>query len=159
MVYIVVMMVGCVADQLLKFWVVDNLHVGQLIELIPGLVGITYRKNTGMSFSLLSDHTVMLAVVSVVAVPIIIWLITKKKWFNNFERLCLAIALGGVIGNGIDRVCRGFVVDMIEPLFINFAVFNIADICINIGALMFCISYVVRSFRADWQPPGGSEKR
>ena len=149
MLYFLTAVVACGLDQLLKFWTIGNIALGEQVSFIPGILGLTYYRNTGMAFSMLSEHTWVLAGLSVIAIPVLGWLITRKNWFTRWERWCIALALGGVAGNAIDRVFRCFVVDMLEPLFVNFAVFNIADACINVGAILFCVSYIVRAFRDD----------
>ncbi len=149
MIYILTALIFCGLDQLVKLWTVNNIALGESVAFIPGVLGLTYYRNTGMAFSLLSEHTWLLAALSVAAIPVLAFLICKKKWFTKAERWCIALALGGVIGNAIDRVFRGYVVDMLEPLFVNFAVFNIADACINVGAVLFCLLYIIRMFRED----------
>ena len=147
-----------VLDQLTKLWTVENIALGQQVEFIPGVLGLTYFRNTGMALSLLSEHTWVLAALSVVSLPVLGWLLTRKKWFTRWERFAIALVMGGAAGNAVDRVFRGYVVDMLEPLFINFAVFNIADAFINVGAILFCLLYIIRAFKDDgWKRSGGSE--
>ena len=147
--YFLTALCAVVLDQLLKLWTVENIALGQQLDFIPGVLGLTYFRNTGMAFSLLSEHTWILAVLSVVSIPVLGWLLTKKKWFTRWERFAIALVMGGAAGNAVDRVFRGYVVDMLEPLFVNFAVFNIADACINVGAILFCLLYIIRAFRDD----------
>lgn len=128
-------------DQLSKGLTVAYIELGDKITLIPGVVGLTHTRNTGMAFSMLSNTGWLLAAVSAVMVVVLIIVLFKGK-FTKFERVCLAMAIGGAIGNGIDRALYGYVVDMIEVLFFDFAIFNFADCCIVVGCILFAFSYL-----------------
>ena len=148
MLYILLAAVLCGADQLFKHWVSGTTPLGGTMDLIPGVLGLTHVRNTGMAFSMLSRHTWLLAVVSAVVALLLIWLILKGK-LTGWEKMALALVLGGDVGNLIDRVFLGYVVDMINPEFVRFAVFNLADSFIDVGAVLFCVLYIVRSFREE----------
>ncbi len=148
MLYLLLAAILCGIDQLFKFWVVRTIPLDGYVELIPGFVGLTHIRNTGMAFSMLSEHTWLLATVSGVVALLLIWLILKGK-LTGWEKMALALVLGGDVGNLIDRVFLGYVVDMINPEFVRFAVFNLADSFIDVGAVLFCVLYIVRSFREE----------
>ncbi|MBQ2661452.1 MAG: signal peptidase II [Clostridia bacterium] len=102
--------------------------------LIDGVLNLTYVKNTGASFGMLSGARWFFIVLTVVACGFIIYfLIRERKTMHTFMKISVSLILSGALGNLIDRVFLGYVRDMIEPAFINFAIFNIADCAITLG--------------------------
>ena len=126
-------------DQLTKLWVITGL-LDRVITVIPGVLDFEYVKNTGAAFGWFSEGTAILAALSVVMSIVIIFVLIKyRKSEGRFFAISLAMILGGAIGNLIDRVARGYVVDFIEPTFVNFAVFNVADCFVTIGTACIVI--------------------
>ena len=118
------------------------------ITLIPGVIGLKYAENQGAAFSMLSGAPRILGAVSlIVIIGGYIWL--QKKDIAAFPLTALALMAGGASGNMFDRLIRGFVPDMIETLFMNFPVFNVADSCLVIGCVMMMISLLFRA--DDWK--------
>ena len=139
MVYFILAFLIVLADQASKYIITLQFAGGGQFDLLPGILRITYITNTGGAFSMFSEHTMALAIVSaVVCVIIIVLMITLRK--ARLAKLALGFILGGAIGNLIDRFVMGYVVDMFEPLFVDFAVFNVADIFITVGAFLFVIA-------------------
>ena len=105
------------------------------VPLLPGILHITFQPNTGAAFSILAGSTVVFFVVTglfLALVAVALW----KKWLKTPLELWSAAAIcGGAVGNLIDRVAQGFVVDMLEVEFMRFAVFNVADCFITVGAI------------------------
>ncbi len=97
------------------------------------LFGLDLVKNYGAAFNIFSGSRIFLSLISVFFSILLIYLIFRKNSLNSFDLYSYSFILGGTIGNGIDRIYRGFVVDFINLNIINFPVFNIADISINIG--------------------------
>ena len=93
-------------------------------------------KNYGAAFNILSGNRLFLSIISIIFSLILIYLIIRKKSSNKIDYLSYSFILGGTIGNGIDRILKGFVIDFINLNIINFPVFNIADISINIGFIL-----------------------
>jgi len=104
---------------------------------------IDYVKNYGAAFNMLSGSRIFLSTVSIIIALILIYFILYKKNLSNIDLLSYSFILGGTVGNGIDRVSKGYVIDFINLNFINFPVFNIADISINIG-LIFIIFGLIK---------------
>ena len=126
-------------DQWTKALVRAEIPYGTGVPLIPGVVQLTYVRNTGAAFSMLRGGRWLflgLLVVFFIAVAV---LIKKKLVKKPAELWCLAAISGGAIGNAIDRAISGEVTDMIEPLFVNFAVFNVADCFITCGAIALAV--------------------
>ena len=118
------------------------------VPLIPGVLGLRYTENRGIAFSLLSGQPRLLGILGLaVIIGGFLWL--RKKELAPFPSFALALMAGGAAGNMIDRLIRGFVPDMIETLFVNFPVFNVADMCLTVGCAMVIISLLFRP--GDWE--------
>lgn len=128
-------------DRLFKLWAAKTLAPGQVFELIPGVLRLTYAENTGAAFSMLSDMRWLLVAVSGAAAVALVFVILTYK--NGGVRLSAAAILGGAVGNLIDRIATGRVIDMFEPEFVNFAVFNIADTFITLGGIALVILVLI----------------
>lgn len=129
-------------DQLTKALVAQSIPYGTQVPLLPGVVHLTYVRNSGAAFSLLSGMQWLFLVLVVVFLGVLALLIKKGVVSHPMELWCMTAIAGGAIGNAIDRVVAGTVVDMIEVEFIHFAVFNVADCFITCGAIAFAI-YIV----------------
>ena len=136
MLYYLLAAILVVIDQLVKLWVRRGIPLGQSVPFIPGLMELTYAQNTGAAFSSFSGLTGALAVVSLAASAVLAWMIHKKVFPGALGQLSLTLVLAGAVGNLIDRVFLGFVTDMFATTFINFAVFNVADICVTVGGAL-----------------------
>lgn len=135
-------------DQLIKYAVVENLKPILIYELIPGVLRLRYVENTGAVFGLFSDSVLPLAIFSVVLVAITLYLLISKRITSKYVFACLLLMASGGTGNLIDRFRLGYVIDYLEPTFINFAVFNFADCLITVGAGMLII-YLIRDLIMD----------
>ncbi len=129
-------------DQVSKILILNFLYEDQ-VELIPGILRFTYVENRGMAFGLLSDHRWVFMLLSVIGIA----LIGAYMWFyvkDRLGRIALSLIIGGGIGNMIDRVAYGFVVDFIDFCAFDFWVwvFNIADSAVCIGAGLFML-YII----------------
>ena len=129
-----------VADQITKLLVLQNIPLHSQIDVIPGVVGLTYVQNTGAAFSSFQGMIWLFAVIFALLTAGIVWEYKKQALgLTKTEWWCVAAIYGGGLGNMIDRVRLGFVVDMIETRFIDFPVFNVADCFITCG----CIALIV----------------
>lgn len=130
-------------DQLFKYYISMTVDFGAHVALIPGVIRLTYVENTGAAFGLFSNNArwVLVAVSGVCTVVMIVVLLRYKM--RSWGRIGLAMVLGGAVGNLVDRVAIGYVVDMFEFEFVNFAVFNIADIFITVGGILFILYYIL----------------
>ena len=130
-----------VADQLVKFWTVANIGLYEHLDFIPGILGLTYVQNTGAAFSALEGARWLFVLVFVVlTVAMIYEYFFKRMPFTALERWCIAAIYGGGLGNMIDRVRLGYVVDMIHTTFMDFPVFNVADCFITCGCAVMMVS-------------------
>ena len=139
----IVLLAACVAgDQLLKGWVVTHLAVGESAPLLPGVVQLTRLHNTGAAWSSFSGKTGLLAAVTIVLMLAVAWLLVKRTVRHPLGVTAGVLVLGGGIGNVIDRVCRGYVVDMLDLQFVDYPIFNLADCFVVIGVVLGAAYYL-----------------
>ena len=132
-------------DQWVKWWTVTNIPysipMNEPLPFIPYILGLNYTRNTGGAWSVLNEHTWLLTVVSAVVVLALIFVLARKFVRHPFGVISLTLVIAGAIGNLIDRIRLGYVVDMFETLFMDFPIFNVADICVVCGGIAFCVYY------------------
>lgn len=132
-----------VIDFAIKHLVNFNLTLGQKILLIPNVLSLEKAYNTGAAFSILSKDTLLLLIISFITIFfIIIYVLRKRQKLNYFEILGFSFVVGGALGNFYDRLVRLYVIDYIQLEFVNFPIFNFADIFINIGVFLLLISLI-----------------
>ena len=125
-----------------KYIVSKLMTVNETINLIDNFFRITYVKNTGAAFSMFSNNTILVIIISVVVIGFLLFYIYKNKGNNKLENVSYAFILGGAIGNLIDRLVYGYVIDFLdfEILSYNAPIFNLADTFIVIGVILFLIN-------------------
>ncbi len=142
-----------VIDQLIKLWAVNVLQPVGSMPLIPHVVELNFVYNEGMAFSLLSGkQTLLILATSAVMIFIAYWLFFKTG-NDRLQRVALTLVLGGGIGNLIDRVLNGRVVDYINLLFMRFAVFNFADICVTVGVCLWVLAIFLEETHSGSDAP------
>ena len=129
-------------DQASKFLVLITLGFERSKNIIPNLLNFTLVKNKGAAFSLLSNSTYFLTVISIIASLLLITIILKSPPKSYWNFIGLAYLLGGTLGNGIDRLFKGYVLDFLELVPIRFPIFNVADVSINIAIICFIIDII-----------------
>ena len=139
------------ADQLIKLAVLgSSLVSGGAFTVLPGILQFRYVENTGAAFSLFSDKTQLLSVFTAAVLVVGFVLIFTKKIKSKLMLTSVVMLMGGGLGNLIDRVFRHFVVDYIEVLFVDFAVFNFADCFVTVGEFIL-IGYMVYDIVKDFK--------
>ena len=132
------------ADQFTKYLTVMNIALWEDVPFIPGVLQLTYVQNTGAAFSSFEGQQWMFALIFAAFTIGIFWEYFKKPMgFTTFERWCIAAVYGGGLGNMIDRVRMGYVVDMLETTFMKFPVFNVADCFITCGCIGLMVHLVL----------------
>ncbi len=140
-----------VFDQVTKLLTVANIPLYQTVDFIPGILSLTYVQNDGAAFSMLEGQQWLFAVVFAVFAAFIIWEFPKKRLpLNTFERFCIAFVFAGGLGNMIDRLRLGYVVDMLQTEFITFPVFNVADCFITCGCIAL-IAHLIFFNKEFWK--------
>lgn len=140
-------------DQWLKQWILATLPLHTTHKLWPGVVELTYLQNTGAAFSMLSEHTWLLSLISAAAALVMLVLLLRGSFPSPLGQLALSLVLGGAVGNLIDRVLLGYVVDMFSLQLMNFAIFNIADIGVSVGGVLFCLYLVLNWKQGEGKKP------
>jgi signal peptidase II len=131
-------------DQWIKLWSVENLKGTSGREFIPGIVSFAYAENQGAAFGILQGMRWAFVVLGVLAVSAIIWLVLKERIQKPVLLAGLSLIIAGAVGNLIDRALNGFVVDMFKFEFINFPIFNVADIALTCGGIITCLYILVK---------------
>ena len=132
------------ADQFTKYLTVAAIALGEHVPFLPGLLRFTYVRNYGAAFSSFQNQQWLFALIFLVFTGLLLWEYFKSPMaFSKFERWCIAAIYGGGLGNMIDRVRLGYVVDMIETEFIRFPVFNVADCFITLGCFALMGSLIL----------------
>lgn len=127
-----------IMDQLFKHWIVTHIALGTSITLIPHVLSLTNIRNNGAAWSMLSGQTGFFYIITGIAVVFLTYLYFTSKPAPLY-RLGLALVFAGAIGNFIDRLRFKYVVDMFQLLFINFSIFNIADVALTSGVILIII--------------------
>lgn len=141
---IIIIIAVCI-DQIVKFVIIKNLY-NSSITILNGILNFTYVENTGGAYGIGNGNIMMFIIINIIIIALIIkFVISNKKEIYNRTLVSLGLIIAGGIGNLIDRIFRGFVVDYIDfsPL-VKFPVFNIADICVVLGILIIIISILGR---------------
>lgn len=145
------------ADQLSKILVLEYLRPDS-VTVIPGVLDFTYVENRGAAFGMLADHRWVFILLSVAAIVAIVIYLVWSKPKSALLRFSLALIAGGGIGNMIDRIGRGFVVDFINATFVDFYVFNVADSCVCVGCALLIIWMIWDSVREKRRTSSGADK-
>ncbi len=147
--YIIIIGVVIALDQLSKYLVVVYLKPQKSIAIIKDVFHFTYSENTGAAFSMLRDKQLLLIAITVAAMALMSAYLFKWSQSDGhlLQKICLALIIGGGIGNLIDRIRLNYVVDFIDFRLINFAIFNISDSFIVVGSI--CLALLVL-FNVDY---------
>ena len=129
-----------VLAQLVKAYLVQNIALGEIKSWIPNLVSLTYLQNRGAAFSMLQDQQWFFAVITLVVMVGAIWYLHKHIEDSFWTVFGLVLIISGGLGNFIDRVSQGFVVDMFHLDFVNFAIFNVADSYLTVGVIVLLLA-------------------
>ncbi len=151
MLYAIIAAIILIGDQWLKYWVTVNitLSTGEA-ALIPGVVKLVNIHNSGAAFGLLGDAAYarwLFLGIAALFIIVIVVVLAKHLFKSRFANWCAVMALAGAVGNCIDRALYGYVVDMFKVEFMDFAVFNVADVFLVVACLAFIIYLIVDLFR------------
>ena len=134
----IIVFAAVLLDRLTKLWAAGPLKVAGRLDFIPGVMEFNYVENKGAAFSMFWGKTWLFILLTVLIVAFLIgYLIKYRATEGLWARIAIASIIGGAIGNLIDRILYGYVIDFLRPTFIRFAVFNVADIFVTCGAILF----------------------
>jgi signal peptidase II len=145
----IIILFSIVSDQLTKLWAVDVLKDGESIKLIGNFLRFTYAENKGAAFSILQNQLWFFIIATVVMLGILSYMFFMTKNLTPVSRLSISMIAGGAIGNFIDRLRIGYVVDFIDVRFgsfYNFPIFNIADSFVVCGTILMIILILFNKF-------------
>ena len=128
-------------DQIIKVVITTNLKIADSINIITNFFRITYLQNTGAAWSILSGNKIVLILITLIALFLIYYFLLKNKNLKNIEYILYGVLIGGILGNLIDRVRFGYVIDYLDFNFENYRypVFNFADICIVVSIVIMVL--------------------
>ncbi|MEG0284665.1 MULTISPECIES: signal peptidase II [Vagococcus] len=132
--YVVIVGISVLADQLVKWWTVQNIELYETIFNNP-ILSLTYIKNEGAAWSILEGKMGFFFIITMVALIILPYLLYKYRSESKWMTIGLSLIIGGTIGNFIDRMRLGYVVDMFQVEFFNFPIFNVADVSLVLGVI------------------------
>lgn len=136
--YLILTTILVIIDQLTKYLTVENIVLHEVVEVIPNILSFTYIQNSGAAFSILERQMLFFYIVSVIVIAFLLYYMYTEAQHNKILGILLSIVLAGTIGNFIDRLLYQYVIDMIQLEFVNFAIFNVADMFLTVGvALLF----------------------
>lgn len=151
MVYGIIGLLALLIDQFLKFWTVSNVALNTGIRpLIPGVLHITYIKNFGAVFGIMSGFGALrwiLLILLLAFTALMVFAFIKGYFRTGFVKVSGALLLAGLLGNGIDRAIYGYVPDIFEFEFMNFAIFNLADVLVFVGGILFVVAILTGGLR------------
>lgn len=137
--YLLISLLVVIADQGLKFYIASNFQLGQTEQVIPGILSFNYLQNNGAAWNVLSGQMWFFYLISIIAIAVCLYFLFNKNYKNGLFDTGIALVLGGIIGNFIDRLHLKYVIDMLQLDFIHFNIFNIADSAITVGIILVFI--------------------
>lgn len=141
-IYYIIAMILIGLDQLSKYLTVQEIALGEVVSLVPNVLSLTYIRNSGAAWSILEDQMIFFYVITIVVVGALIYFLHTEGKKSPIASTGIAFIMGGAIGNFIDRLHLKYVIDMIRLEFINFPIFNVADMALTIGVIIL-IGYIV----------------
>lgn len=139
--YIPMIIILIIADQGLKLWISANIKLGTSQVILPNVLALTNVRNDGAAWSVLSGQQWFFTVITIVALGMMGYFFWKLR-NDNLYMSAISLLIAGTLGNFIDRIRLGYVVDMFETLFMNFPIFNVADMCLTFGVIIVIIALI-----------------
>ena len=144
MIYICLFLILLIIDQYSKFIIHNTLYVGDTIPIIDNFFNLTYVQNRGVAFGLFQGKIDIVSILALIAIGLILFYFCKNfKKISFLERIAYTMIFAGAVGNMIDRLFRGFVIDMLDFRGIWSFIFNFADVWINIGVILIIIEHLI----------------
>lgn len=138
---IIIAIIAICADQATKWF----FYGGVAKSILGNVVWFESTLNTGVAFGMFADSTLLFVFISSIATVVFVYLMCSKKFLTSqYEKICLGVIMAGTFSNLLDRLMFGGVRDFIYLKFINFPIFNIADMCITIGVVLLCVYLIFK---------------
>ena len=161
MLEIIIVLLIVAADQITKYIAIEYLQPLKTVTVLEGIFSLSYVENRGAAFGILQNQRWFLIILPILIVAAIIIYLAKHRNESLLTRICLSVIVGGAVGNLIDRIKLGYVVDMFEATFIEFPVFNTADIAVVCGTIILSFQLILhdgsgmRNDKPDESKPRG----
>ncbi len=149
MLYFIISVAIIAVDFVVKRWSVSELSATDTIAIWENVFHLTYVENRGAAFGMLQNQRYFFVILTLIVLALVVWLMLKERGKSRLFQTALSFILGGAIGNLIDRICYGYVVDLFDFRLINFPVFNVADIFVCTGALLAIIYFLIYDEKKD----------
>lgn len=134
--YLLISIFVVALDQWLKHYIVTNMRVGEVKNVIPHVLSFYYLRNNGAAWNILSGQMWLFYLITIIAICVVIYYLFNPKYKSPLFDTGLALVLGGIIGNFVDRLHLKYVIDMFQLDFVNFNIFNVADSAITVGIIL-----------------------
>lgn len=139
MIYYLLAALLIIIDQITKWNIVQNFELYQEKVIVPGFFSLFYIQNEGAAWGIFQGKMVFFYLVTLIVVGYLVYMFQQEKKKTKLVGISFALILSGAIGNFIDRLLNGYVVDMFRLDFINFPIFNVADVCLTVGVVLMLI--------------------
>ena len=145
--YFILTSILVIIDQITKYLTIQNIDLHEVVEIIPNVLSFTYIQNTGAAWSILEGQMWFFYIVTAFVIAFLLYYLYTEGRGDKILGIILSVILAGTVGNFIDRIIFQYVVDMIKVEFINFPIFNVADMLLTVGvaALMIYTVYEEKS--------------
>ncbi|KRN33031.1 signal peptidase II [Liquorilactobacillus mali] len=137
--YIFLIFAVILLDQIVKLLVVNSIPLDSSVQFIPSVLSVAHIRNYGAAWNIFTGQKWFLFLITIIALGVLVYLFLKL-WKNWVYALGISLMIGGTLGNFIDRIRIGYVVDMLQLDFINFPIFNVADSALSIGVVVIIIA-------------------
>ncbi|WP_423189240.1 signal peptidase II [Alkalibacterium sp. f15] len=154
--YYIIALIIIGIDQLTKYLTVANIPLHETREVIPSILSFTYHQNTGAAWSILEGQMIFFYIVTLIVVGVIIYYLHSYGKNDKLFAFSLSLILGGAIGNFIDRLIHQFVVDMVRLEFIDFPIFNVADMALTVGVGLMILYLILDEWKEYKQKKVGT---
>ena len=146
---VIIVFVICLIDQLVKFMIAKNFVPYEKLVLIKNFFKIEYVKNTGISFGMLGGQKLIIILISMIIIAFMIYDLIKSD--SKLHSAACTLIISGALGNLVDRIIRGYVVDYLSFTIMkkDLAIFNIADICVTVGVLLYVLYVFIGNKEED----------
>lgn len=142
MIYYLIAFVLVVIDQLTKWGIVQNFELYEEKVIIPGFFSLFYIQNEGAAWGIFQGKMMFFYIITLLVVGYLIYMFHQEKNVTKLVGISFSLILSGAVGNFIDRLVNGYVVDMFRLDFIDFPIFNIADVCLTVGVILMMIHVI-----------------
>lgn len=154
---LIIAVVSVIADQLIKYIVNNSIELNGSVSFIPHVLSLTHIRNKGAAWSIMEGQTWFLVLMPIVVIGIALVYMYKNRDGSKLMLVSLSLVMGGGVGNLIDRVRMHEVIDYLKCELFSFPIFNLADICVVVGAAMFCFYMIfVEGRKTDSEQPSGN---